>query len=187
MESSPWLGNNYGNSLTTRSSKFCLQIANCCFSELIRLTVRCLDRHRPYHGPAQVFHGCVKRILKPEDQVRESGIVALLDSLAHVLGCRSSITCESSTLPLSYAAAERCSKVLVWRDWLCTFASTVCRRPTDEKDRSRILSSSSRVTRGPGLGSASVGNMMRSTQEAKSSPSVFRHLCKSIHRDFPRP
>jgi hypothetical protein len=54
----------------------------------------------------------------------------------------------------------------------------------DENDevaaiRSRISSSSSRVTLGPGLVSESVADMTRSTQHAKSTPSPVLQVCKS--------
>src|ERR1700730_13220038 len=64
-------------------------------------------------------------------------------------------------------------------------------RSMDENDdvaatRSRISLISSRVTLGPGLGSGSVAAMTRSTQDAKSMPSLVLQLRKSFIRVDPR-
>ncbi len=52
--------------------------------------------------------------------------------------------------------------------------------------RSRISSSSSRVTLIPGLGSGSVAVMTCSTQDIKSIPSLVLQRCKSFMRVDPR-
>jgi hypothetical protein len=51
---------------------------------------------------------------------------------------------------------------------------------------SRTSSISFRVTFGPSLGSQSVMIITRSTQDAKSAPSLAFHRCRSLTRDGPR-